>query len=173
MTVRLKQCKRLQICLVVTLVYSWIMALPIRIGQAQVHENNKPLNMKQIECLERQLSLIRHQIDDLRQINEPHTQNVTEHLARRPHTKNIVNVFYGLWYAKRGEKDDFRVGDRLLTIRRVNGVKQVTGFGVVARLEDDEVLFEELSGSNTRLEDEVYVVNREDTPASIINAIQP
>jgi hypothetical protein len=154
------------------LVCSWTVGLPTRISQAQVHENNKPMDMKQIERLERQLSEIRQRIDALRQINDPHTQNVTAHLARLTPTKHIVNLFIGNFYVKRGHKDDFHVGDRVLTICRVNGVKQITGFGVVVRLEDDEALFEELSGSGTHVEDEVYVINRDDTSASIINAIQ-
>ena len=132
-----------------------------------------PLDMKQIERLERQLSIIRNRIDNLRRINDPHTVNVTENLASRPPTKNIINAFYGLWYANRGVKDDFRVGDRVVTIRRANGIKQINGIGVVAFVDSDTAKIEVLGRNVPRFDDEVYVINREDTSASLVNAFQP
>ena len=154
------------LCIIVVLVCSWCQTHPLRAGQSQIHEDNKPLDTKQIERLERQLSDIRKHIDTLRQINDTHTQNVTGHLARRAPGSFITILFTGLWFTKRGQKDDFRVSDRVITVRRINGSKQITGYGVVAYLDDDTMEFEVLRGSSTMLEDEVYVVNREDTSAS-------
>ena len=159
--------------LVVALLCTCVLALPIRTGQAQRHDNDKPLDTKQIERLERQLSEIRGRIDNLRRIHDPHTVNVTEHLASRPPTKNSVIFFTGLFFANRSVKDDFRVGDRVLTIRRVNGVKQITSFGVVAFVDSDSIQFEVLNEKIFPMGDEVYVINREDTSASITNAFSP
>lgn len=172
-------------CLAFALVCSWVLTLPTRAGQArvqlpaqagqkQMHNHNKPLDMKQIKRLELQASKIRARIDQLRQVQEPYTQNVTEHLARRPSTKTIVIALYGqLYHTKRGQQDDFRVSDRILTVRRINDSKQITGYGVVVQVELNEMSFEPLAGSSIMFYDEVYVVNREDTGASIIHAIQP
>lgn len=162
----------------------WTLTLPthagqgsigatVQVGNQQKFERVKALDTKQITRLELQLSKLRARIDELRQVNEPQTQNITEHLARMTPDKMIVmGLRGGLYFTNRGKKNNFRVADRILTMRESNGCKQITGYGVVAFVEKGEMSFEFLSGSSIKIYDEVYVVNREDTPASIINAFQ-
>lgn len=157
---------------VLILVGASVLTLSACAEQGKRQEKPKRLDTKQIARLEHQLSDIRCRIDRLRHINDVYTQSFLEYVPSFVPSRTTIAGFEGTCYANQGVRDDFRISDRVLTLHHADGKSQITGYGVVYKIEGQIVRIVTSEKSRTQLGDEVVVINREDTAASIVQTGQ-